>query len=800
MKSPHSPRKSIPRCGSEDRLLLGSRNRLDSAKQVARSAYMMASSTSPTPSLPSENAWIRPVSCLRCRFRKSKCDRQKPQCSRCRAGSHECTYEPARKIKVNEAYLRDLESRAKAYEDLVGRARPVRGRNSVGENDEEFEDDHVLLGPFTQLSVDRASTIFKGPESADYLLRNVQELSGIAGDDGSLDLNPNFYDPGALPSRRVLVKKHIQLPPLNIARRLFAAQYTYIGTIFAFTDANSFDRELLAAYRCPPNLSDKDACLAYAKVLVILAFGQLYSLNQWIDHKGPPGFDYFAHALDLLPDPHEEGSILCIETLALVGYFMQNMNRRDAAFLYIGMALRMAISLGLHQEVSSDQSAVPGLDEAAREHRRRVWWSIYSLDRILTVKSGNPTTIHDEDIGVALPSRLPGEPEYCPAVVLRHYTQLSRILGDITKSIYRKATTPRSGRRLVAAVQNIVLALSNWNRDLPDELRFDPAKLSISRESVSTFSHYYQCINMTARPLLFHVVQKRLREIRVNPEYKERNWKEGLSQTTIRVIEMCVSAAQDTINMMTIAAERDLVATYGYMDGEHVFSAAIVLVMVCVAFPTSQANTSAMNAGLDLLQGMAERGNSHMGARYELLAHVKAVLMPGDDSDDKAREAFRLHAQQALAPFPTTFAPVVGSSAIQSPQTANLVAAQAAMLTSSSGISLEQVRELTGHMSESGSTEIINDPGTGGSSSTGSGNGHRNGSDDVPFQFPMVNFNTLGEPLYDESMSTGTDFMLWEEGFANPAVDASLDLSQWTRAQAVHRHLDLGDDDNDMTL
>lgn len=356
---------------------------------------------------------------------------------------------------------------------------------------------------------------------------------------------------------------------------------------------------------------------------MILAFGQMYSVNRWTSFDGPPGFEYFTHALQFLPDIHEEGSVLFVGVLALVGYFMQNLNRRDAAFLYVGIALRMAISLALHQEIST-----PGLDEAMKEYRRRTWWSVYSLDRILCVKLGNPLTIQDEDIGVALPSRLPHEQPYCAAIVLRHYTELSRILGQIMTSIYQKR--PKQGSNLMAAVQDIMSALLIWRSNVPPELYFDPAKLSVSRESVSTFLHYYQCINMTVRPLLFHVVQKRLEGTTAD---RVQDWKQSYSAATTKVVEACVEGARQTISMMTVAAQKNLVATFGYMDGEHAFSAAIVLVMVCVAFPICSEDIESMNQALRLLGSMAERGNEHIAARYQLLLHMRSLVSVPDESD-----------------------------------------------------------------------------------------------------------------------------------------------------------------------
>lgn len=591
-------------------------------------------------------------------------------------------------------------------------------------------------------------------------------------DDGSLDQHAHFYDKNALPSRRTSNRSHIRLPPPDIARQLYAAQYTYIGTIFAFTDPAAFERLMQHAYQGPPDLGDQNACLAYSKLLVLLAFGKLYSVNQWIDYQGPPGFDYFGRALELLPDMHEEGSILFVETLALVGYFMQNLNRRDAAFLYVGMALRMAITLGLHQETSCAD-----LDDATREHRRRVWWSVYSLDRIQSVKSGNPITIYDEDIGVSFPSKLPHEPDYSAAVVLRHYTKLSQICGEITVSIYRR--TPKSGSTLMAAVKKIIMALSKWHQDLPHELRFDPVRLSISRESVSTLLHYSQCINMTARPLLFHVVQKRLK---AGLAEKERDWKEGLTQTTVKVIEMCVVAAQDTINMMTIAAQKNLVATYGYMDSEHAFSAAIVLVMVCVAFPTDRQTIKSMNAGLDLLRAMSQKGNSHMATRHELLVRLRATFIPGAVPMSSAIPQQPLLPAQMFQRSPTTSpdanrhetppAPTDTSSLSNSAFTQQ----KPAVVTDPPSPPPAQpglVMDTQSGLQVTGGLEVPQ------------------GMSQIP-DFPFLTNSSLGEGMfYDVDMSgvgnNNQDF--WEEAFANPAGDPGntlMESLEWTQAAMDH--------------
>ena len=65
------------------------------------------------------------------------------------------------------------------------------------------------------------------------------------------------------------------------------------------------------------------------------------------------------------------------------------------------------------------------------------------------------------------------------------------------------------------------------------------------------------------------------------------------------------------------------------MDTEHTFSAAILLLMVCAAFPPEPANTASLHDALSLLASMGHRGNHHIGARCRVLRQLAADFAPG---------------------------------------------------------------------------------------------------------------------------------------------------------------------------
>lgn len=104
--------------------------------------------------------------------------------------------------------------------------------------------------------------------------------------------------------------------------------------------------------------------------------------------------------------------------------------------------------------------------------------------------------------------------------------------------------------------------LFDWLRRVPDRLRIDFSTLGthINRESVSLFLHFYSCVNMTARPLVFYVIQRRLDAETAGSVTDD--WKKGLSQNAVQVIESCISAARATIMIMDAASKQNLVGMY----------------------------------------------------------------------------------------------------------------------------------------------------------------------------------------------------------------------------------------------
>lgn len=145
----------------------------------------------------------------------------------------------------------------------------------------------------------------------------------------------------------------------------------------------------------------------------------------------------------------------------------------------------MAQSIGLHVEDALKSST--GLNPAEQEVRRRTWYSLYVLDRLLALQLGRPVAIHEEDYRFNLPSETeelssvsnregnsfsaddgPSAIDYFVSVI-----KFSRILGQVIRELYRPSQVIIEPDRMLSSRAALDEKLFGWKLNLPRHLRFD---------------------------------------------------------------------------------------------------------------------------------------------------------------------------------------------------------------------------------------------------------------------------------------------------------------------------------------
>ena len=138
--------------------------------------------------------------------------------------------------------------------------------------------------------------------------------------------------------------------------------------------------------------------------------------------------------------------------LFLIQFATLNPSILDAWYL-IGVGMRNCVDLGLHQDPSEPVS--PSLLET----RRRLWWSMYSFDRSMSLGCGRPTEIAD----AVIDSRLPTFKIESSAteVEVEGYLQRYRVL-QLQSLIYDRLNAKASASNNESVVTGLRAKLSSW--------------------------------------------------------------------------------------------------------------------------------------------------------------------------------------------------------------------------------------------------------------------------------------------------------------------------------------------------
>jgi hypothetical protein len=149
----------------------------------------------------------------------------------------------------------------------------------------------------------------------------------------------------------------------------------------------------------------------------------------------------------------------------------------------IGSAMRLSLQIGLNHNIPESQL----IDPVERQHRVRIWWTIYIFDRMWGSKMGMPSQILDDDIHVDMPSRTSpaqlhdeqfSDPEYQTANI-----ELARIVGETIAKLYSRR---KYSETFLQRVQKLLKALKNWVDTLPDHLRLNENDPEMNTKHISS--------------------------------------------------------------------------------------------------------------------------------------------------------------------------------------------------------------------------------------------------------------------------------------------------------------------------
>ncbi|KAF2186016.1 hypothetical protein K469DRAFT_687442 [Zopfia rhizophila CBS 207.26] len=139
----------------------------------------------------------------------------------------------------------------------------------------------------------------------------------------------------------------------------------------------------------------------------------------------------------------EESSIQSLQAVVSVQLFLISMQRYNAASRLEGLCVRMAFQLGLHR-CPAKLTALPAKEV---ELRKRLFWSIYCIDRYICIRLGIPLGIRTEDIDVCYPhAEKHGNVDHEPLMrddrldLLEFLAQHATIRGSIMELRNRSAT------------------------------------------------------------------------------------------------------------------------------------------------------------------------------------------------------------------------------------------------------------------------------------------------------------------------------------------------------------------------
>ncbi|KAE8150882.1 hypothetical protein BDV25DRAFT_104446 [Aspergillus avenaceus] len=301
---------------------------------------------------------------------------------------------------------------------------------------------------------------------------------------------------------------------------------------------------------------------------------------------------------------------------------------KDAAYIAIGAAARVATSIGLQQQVKDLRLSPPEISE-----RYIVFWCLYSFDKTLSLRLGRPPAIDDRDTEIDIPDekQLTLENPRSITVLLSHM-RLGRITSEVYSELYSARSRKYPAIKRFRTISELDRKLQDWCMSLPADIR-PGSQISCSEGALrSVFTlhlEYYNCLATLHRCWAFQDPLAEYEELRNDLAHR------GCGDIGDRVYSgqlICLDAARSTADLLTVLGQHGLQdsALIG-LTLYHSLSAFIILFANILQNPGDSyvsKDVQLLSVIIDsLCPGLQASGAALPNLAYELLEKMRSVAV-----------------------------------------------------------------------------------------------------------------------------------------------------------------------------
>jgi len=241
------------------------------------------------------------------------------------------------------------------------------------------------------------SYVYHGHYAGLTLLERVYEFCRQqmpnATEDATFSITEMFD--GALPAckefRIVARETPGSLPERATAEDLISVALNNACSLLPFVHSPTLGGQLDYIYSVGNDYNCKTDSTIHALFYAALAVGALFSSADGgvCDHNSSLHFRYFQTAIGMI-DPAYCRDLVTLQAIIFVIMYLQGTGRLSHCYCYLALASGSAFQMGIHRNCTP-----PLMDPVQAEIRKRIYWSLYTMDIYLSTVLGLPRTIAD---------------------------------------------------------------------------------------------------------------------------------------------------------------------------------------------------------------------------------------------------------------------------------------------------------------------------------------------------------------------------------------------------------------------